>query len=112
MISFHWEILVLAVFRMRTTGEPKYFADSLRYDNIYGKLIVQNTRLTLAQKSYKIKGACNWNALPDTVFPSFWSSAPLLFHSALIYLGPYGQLFIRQVHQKSVEFNSVCIVCR
>ena len=55
---------LLAVFRIRSTGEPEYLATTLTNDNIYGKLIVQNTRLTLAQKSFKIRGACNWNALP------------------------------------------------
>ena len=58
---------LLAVFRTRTTGEPEYLAASLCYDNIYGKIIVQNTRLTLAQKSFKIRGACNWNALPASI---------------------------------------------
>ena len=58
---------LLAVFRIRTTGEPEYLAAALCHDNIYGKLIVQNTKLTLAQKSFKIRGACNWNALPASI---------------------------------------------
>ena len=58
---------LLAVFRIRATGEPEYRAASLKNDNIYGKIIVQNTRLTLAQKSFKIRGACNWNALPSSI---------------------------------------------
>ena len=58
---------LLAVFRIRTTGEPEYLAASMSNDNIYGKLIVQNTKLTLAKKSFKIRGACNWNALPDSI---------------------------------------------
>ena len=58
---------LLAVFRIITTGEPEYLAAALCHDNIYGKLIVQNTKLTLAQKSFKIRGACNWNALPASI---------------------------------------------
>ena len=58
---------LLAVFRTRTTGEPEYLAASLCYDNIYGNLIVQNTKLSLAKRSFKIRGACNWNALPASI---------------------------------------------
>ena len=58
---------LLAVFRIRTSREPEYLAASLCYDNMYGKIIVQNTRLTLAQKSFIIRGACNWNALPTSL---------------------------------------------
>ena len=44
--------------------EPEYLAAALCNDNKFGKIIVQNTRLTLAKKSFVIRGACNWNALP------------------------------------------------
>ena len=58
---------LLAVFRIIETGEPEYPVDVLKNYNIYGKIIVQNTRLTLAQKSFKIRGAYNWNALPSSI---------------------------------------------
>ena len=61
LIRYH---TLLAVFRIRVSGEPEYLASSLSNDNRNGKIIVQNTRLTLAQKSFKIRGACHWNALP------------------------------------------------
>ena len=64
LIRYH---TLLAVFRIRTSGEPEYLADSLCNDNIRGSIIVQNTHLTLAQKSFKIRGACNWNALPPSI---------------------------------------------
>jgi hypothetical protein len=61
MVRYH---TLLAVFRIRMTREPEYLAASLCNDNRSGRIIVQNTRLTLAKKSFKIRGACNWNALP------------------------------------------------
>ena len=64
MIRYH---TLLAVFRIRISGEPEYLAASLGYDSVYGSIIVQNTKLTLAKKSFKIRGACNWNALPQEI---------------------------------------------
>ena len=64
MVRYH---TVLAVFRIRISKEPEYLAASLCHDNIYGKIIVKNTRLTLAQNSFTIRGACNWNALPSSI---------------------------------------------
>ena len=58
---------LLAVFRIRRTGEPEYLASSLCNDNRNGKIIVQNTNLTLLKKSFKLRGACNWNALPANI---------------------------------------------
>ena len=55
---------LLAVYRIRMSKEPEYLAASLCNDNRNGKIIVQNTKLTLAQKSFKVRGACHWNALP------------------------------------------------
>ena len=61
LVRYH---TLLAVFRIRVSGEPEYLASSLSNDNCNRNIIVQNTRLTLAQKSFKIRGACHWNALP------------------------------------------------
>ena len=58
---------LLAVFRIRMSGEPEYLASSLCNMNNYGKIIVQNTRLTLLKKSFTIRSACNWNALPENI---------------------------------------------
>ena len=58
---------LLAVYRIRVSKEPEYLASSLCNDNRLGKIIVQITRLTLAMKSFKIRGACNWNALPEDI---------------------------------------------
>ena len=61
LVRYH---TLLAVFRIRRSGEPEYLAESLCNDNCFGKIIVQNTRLTLAMKSFKVRGSCQWNALP------------------------------------------------
>ena len=58
---------LLAVYRVRLTGEPEYLAESLCNDNRNGNIIVQSTKLTLLKKSFKFKGACNWNELPQSI---------------------------------------------
>ena len=58
---------LLAVFKIRMTGEPEYLAASLCTDNRNGNIIIQNTSLTLLRKSFKYRGACNWNALPANI---------------------------------------------
>ena len=55
---------LLAVFRIRMTGEPEYFAASLCNDNRNNRIIVQNAKKSFALKSFKIRGACHWNELP------------------------------------------------
>ena len=62
-----WYFSLLAVFRIRVTGEPEYLAAALRHDNMYGRIIVRKTKLTLAQKSFVVRGASNWNALPSHI---------------------------------------------
>ena len=61
LVRYH---TLLAVYRIRMSREPEYLAAGLCNDNKFGKIIVQNTRLSLAKKSFVIRGACNWNALP------------------------------------------------
>ena len=61
LVRYH---TLLAVFRIRMSGEPEYFASDLCKDNRNGRVIVQNTNSTLARKSFKIRGVCQWNALP------------------------------------------------
>ena len=55
---------LLAVFRIRITGEPEYLAASLCNDNRNGTIIVQNTSSSMLKRSFKLRGSCNWNALP------------------------------------------------
>ena len=55
---------LLAVFRIRITGEPEYLAASLCNDNRNGTIIVQNTSSSMLKRSFKLRGSCKWNALP------------------------------------------------
>ena len=61
LVRYH---TLLAVFRIKRSGEPEYLAESLCNENRTGKIIVQNLKLTLAKKSFKVRGSCQWNALP------------------------------------------------
>ena len=58
---------LLAVYRVRATGEPEYLAQSLCCDNRNGHIIVKPTRLSLLQKSFKFRGAIHWNELPPAI---------------------------------------------
>ena len=58
---------LVAVFRIRISGEPEYLASCLTNTNRNGKIIVPITRLTLYKNSFKIRGSCNWNGLPETI---------------------------------------------
>ena len=64
LVRYH---TLLAVYRIRTSQEPEYLAASLCHKNRFGSIIIQNTKLTLNMKSFKIRGACNWNALPEEI---------------------------------------------
>ena len=64
LVRYH---TLLALYRISVSKEPEYLASSLCNDNRLGKIIVHITRLTLAMKSFKIRGAYNWNALPEDI---------------------------------------------
>ena len=64
LVMYH---TLLAVYRVRTTGEPEYLAESLCNDNRNGHIILKSTKLTLLKESFKFRGACNWNALPNSL---------------------------------------------
>ena len=58
---------LIAVYRIRMSGEPEYFAKVFNNVNRKGSIIVQNTRLSLFQSSFRIRGASQWNCLPQNV---------------------------------------------
>ena len=64
LIQYH---TLLAVYRVRRTGEPEYLAESLCNDNRNDHIIVPKTKLTLFKKSFKFRGACAWNELPSSI---------------------------------------------
>ena len=58
---------LLAVFRIRLSGEPEYLAATMCNDNRNGRIIVQNTNLSLLKRSFVVRGPCNWNTLPTCI---------------------------------------------
>ena len=64
LIMYH---TLLTVYRVRQTQEPEYLAALLCTDSPNGRMIIQNTRLTLTKKSFTVRGACNWNSLPTSI---------------------------------------------
>ena len=61
LISYH---TLIQVYKIRTSGEPEYLSDELRNDNRSGHIIIPNSDLTLAMKSFTFRGANLWNTLP------------------------------------------------
>ena len=58
---------LLAVFRVRKSGEPEYLAKTLCNDNRNKHIILKNPRLTLTKKSFIYRGGTDWNKLPEEV---------------------------------------------
>ena len=54
----------LSTFRIRQNKEPEYLNSILSEDSRTGRIIVPNTKLTLAKNSYCYRGASEWNSLP------------------------------------------------
>ena len=57
----------LTTFRIRKSQEPEYLNNILNRNNRADKVIIPNTDLTLAMKSYCFRGATQWNSLPDRI---------------------------------------------
>ena len=64
LVFFH---SVMAVYKMRKTGEPEYLARKMMYDNFRGGLVVPNTSLSLAKESFCFRGGDSWISLPETI---------------------------------------------
>ena len=62
LITYH---TLLTVYKIRQSGEPEYLASFLRSDNRGNRIIIPNTKLTLAKKSFVWRGSLNWNLLPE-----------------------------------------------
>ena len=56
---------LLIVMKIRKTMEPEYLFDQLSHENFRGKIIVPNTHLSLAKKSFCWRAAECWNKLPE-----------------------------------------------
>ena len=54
----------LSTFRIRQSGEPKYLNNIMSRENRASSIIVPNTTLTLAKKSFCYRAAEQWNRIP------------------------------------------------
>jgi hypothetical protein len=61
LMSYH---TLIQVYKIRRSGEPEYLAHALKIDNRNGHIVVPNSDLTLAMKSFTFRGARLWNSLP------------------------------------------------
>ena len=57
----------MAVSRIRKSNEPEYLASFLSNDNFRRKIIVPQTTLTLAKRSFCFRGAEDWNIVPEEI---------------------------------------------
>ena len=55
---------LLTVYKVRQASEPEYLSEVLNKDSRNGRIVIPNTRLTLAKKSFTFRGSSDWNALP------------------------------------------------
>ena len=58
---------VISVFKIRSSGEPEYLAARLSRDSRNGRIIIPTMELRLTQNSFTVRGAANWNRLPENV---------------------------------------------
>ena len=61
LISYH---TIIAVFKMRKNKEPEYLANILCLDSRNKRVVIPNLGLTLAQKSFTLRGSESWNQVP------------------------------------------------
>ena len=64
LIYYH---TALCTYRIRKSKEPEYLSEIMDRNNRANKIIVPNSTLTLAMKSFCFRGSNDWNKLPETV---------------------------------------------
>ena len=64
LIVFH---TLMLVFKIRKTKEPEFLANCLCLESRNQRIIVPNTRLSLASNSFLWRGARVWNMLPQAL---------------------------------------------
>ena len=57
----------LCTFRIRQSQEPEYLGALMKRDNRTNKIIIPNTNLTLAKRSFCFRGAEDCNRLPGDI---------------------------------------------
>ena len=58
---------VLATFRIRQSKEPEYLYSIMNRNNRANKIMITNTRLSLAKNSFCFRAAEQWNCLPARI---------------------------------------------
>ena len=64
LIFYH---TALSTYRIRQSREPEYLSSLMGRDGRTGSIIVSNTNLTLAKKSYCYRGSAQWNRIPGYI---------------------------------------------
>ena len=64
----------LSTYRIRKHQEPEYLWRIMNRNNRLGKIIIPNTKLSLAKESYCFRGSAQWNQLPEVI-----RSSPTVF---------------------------------
>ena len=62
LIVYH---TLITVFKIRESKEPEYLAGKLSIETLTGRIMIPNTKLSLHQNSFVIRGSSNWNELPQ-----------------------------------------------
>ena len=57
----------LSTYRIRQSRDPEYLYSLMGRDGRTGSIIVSNTNLTLAKKSYCYRGSAQWNRIPGYI---------------------------------------------
>ena len=64
LIAYH---TLMQVFKIRNSGEPEYLSRILRNDNRNGRILIPNSDLSLAKRSFCFRGAQLWNTVPASI---------------------------------------------
>ena len=64
LVAYH---TLLQIFKIRKSQEPEYLFAILGRDNRNGHIVVTNTHLSLAKKSFTFRGSELWNQLPADI---------------------------------------------
>ena len=62
LICYH---TLMSIFRIRKAEEPEYLSEQLSKDSRNGRITILKQNLTLASRSYCVRGAHLWNKLPS-----------------------------------------------
>ena len=67
IIQLEYYHSVISVFKIRSSGEPEYLAARLSRDSRNKRIMIPNMELRLTQNSFTVRGAANWNRLPENL---------------------------------------------